>query len=345
MENSYSESYAAAGVDVTAGYESVELIKSHVKRTTIPGVIGSIGGFGGMFELASGEYKNPVLVSGTDGVGTKIKLAFLMDKHDTVGIDCVAMCVNDVACSGAKPLFFLDYIACGKNYPEKIEQIVKGVAEGCVQAGCALVGGETAEHPGLMPKEEYDLAGFTVGIGEKDKLVSGEHLKSGDALIGVASSGVHSNGFSLVRKVFNINEERINVQVAELGKTLGEELLTPTRIYVKPLLTLMDSVRVNAISHITGGGFYENVPRMLNDDTLAVIEKDKCFKKPIFDLIQKEGNISEHDMYNTFNMGTGLVIAVDSDKADEAVRILNSCGEQAAVLGEIKNGEKGVTLL
>ncbi len=345
MENSYSERYAAAGVDVTAGYESVELIKSHVKRTTIPGVIGSIGGFGGMFELASGEYKNPVLVSGTDGVGTKIKLAFLMDKHDTVGIDCVAMCVNDVACSGAKPLFFLDYIACGKNYPEKIEQIVKGVAEGCVQAGCALVGGETAEHPGLMPKEEYDLAGFTVGIGEKDKLVSGEHLKSGDALIGVASSGVHSNGFSLVRKVFNINEERINVQVAELGKTLGEELLTPTRIYVKPLLTLMDSVRVNAISHITGGGFYENVPRMLNDDTLAVIEKDKCFKKPIFDLIQKEGNISEHDMYNTFNMGTGLVIAVDSDKADEAVRILNSCGEQAAVIGEIKNGEKGVTLL
>ena len=345
MENSYSESYAAAGVDVTAGYESVELIKSHVKRTTIPGVIGSIGGFGGMFELASGEYKNPVLVSGTDGVGTKIKLAFLMDKHDTVGIDCVAMCVNDVACSGAKPLFFLDYIACGKNYPEKIEQIVKGVAEGCVQAGCALVGGETAEHPGLMPKEEYDLAGFTVGIGEKDKLVSGEHLKSGDALIGVASSGVHSNGFSLVRKVFNINEERINVQVAELGKTLGEELLTPTRIYVKPLLTLMDSVRVNAISHITGGGFYENVPRMLNDDTLAVIEKDKCFKKPIFDLIQKEGNISEHDMYNTFNMGTGLVIAVDSDKADEAVRILNSCGVQAVVIGEIKNGEKGVTLL
>lgn len=345
MENSYSESYAAAGVDVTAGYESVELIKSHVKRTTIPGVIGSIGGFGGMFELASGEYKNPVLVSGTDGVGTKIKLAFLMDKHDTVGIDCVAMCVNDVACSGAKPLFFLDYIACGKNYPEKIEQIVKGVAEGCVQAGCSLVGGETAEHPGLMPKDEYDLAGFTVGIGEKDKLVSGEHLKAGDALIGVASSGVHSNGFSLVRKVFNINEERINVQVAELGKTLGEELLTPTRIYVKPLLTLMDSVRVNAISHITGGGFYENVPRMLNDDTLAVIEKDKCFKKPIFDLIQKEGNISEHDMYNTFNMGTGLVIAVDSDKADEAVRILNSCGEQAAVIGEIKNGEKGVTLL
>lgn len=345
MQKSFSDSYAAAGVDVTAGYESVELIKSHVKKTNIPGVIGSIGGFGGMFELPFGEYKNPVLVSGTDGVGTKLKLAFLMDKHDTIGIDCVAMCVNDVACSGAKPLFFLDYIACGKNYPEKIEQIVKGVADGCVQSGCALVGGETAEHPGLMPDEEYDLAGFTVGIGEKDRLVSGEHLKAGDALIGVASSGVHSNGFSLVRKVFDIDsEDKINVYVDELGKTLGEELLTPTRIYVKPLLTLMDSVRVNAISHITGGGFYENVPRMLNDNTLAVIEKDKCFKKPIFDLIAKTGSIPERDMYNTFNMGTGLVIAVDSDKADEAVRILNASGEKASVIGEIKAGEKGVEL-
>lgn len=288
MEKSFSDSYAAAGVDVTAGYKSVELIKSHVKRTNIPGVIGGIGGFGGMFELAANEYKNPVLVSGTDGVGTKIKLAFLMDKHDTIGIDCVAMCVNDVACSGAKPLFFLDYIACGKNYPEKIEQIVKGVADGCVQSGCALVGGETAEHPGMMPDEEYDLAGFTVGIGEKDKLVSGEHLKAGDAIIGVASSGIHSNGFSLIRKVFNINSETIAVKYDELGTTLGETLLTPTRIYVKPLLTLMDNVRVNAISHITGGGFYENVPRMLNDNTLAVIEKDKCFKLPIFDLIQKQ---------------------------------------------------------
>lgn len=345
MEKSFSESYAAAGVDVTAGYESVELIKSHVKRTNIPGVIGGIGGFGGMFELAANEYKNPVLVSGTDGVGTKIKLAFLMDKHDTVGIDCVAMCVNDVACSGAKPLFFLDYIACGKNYPEKIEQIVKGVAEGCVQSGCALVGGETAEHPGLMPEHEYDLAGFTVGIGEKDKLVSGEHLKSGDALISVASSGVHSNGFSLVRKVFNINEQTINKKYDELDGTLGEVLLTPTRIYVKPLLALMDSVRVNAISHITGGGFYENVPRMLNDNTLAVIEKDKCFKKPIFDLIQKEGGISEHDMYNTFNMGNGLIIAVDAENADEAVRILNENGEQAAIVGEIRNGDKGVELV
>lgn len=345
MEKSFSDSYAAAGVDVTAGYESVELIKSHVKRTNIPGVIGGIGGFGGMFEIAANEYKNPVLVSGTDGVGTKVKLAFLMDKHDTIGIDCVAMCVNDVACSGAKPLFFLDYIACGKNYPEKIEQIVKGVAEGCVQSGCALVGGETAEHPGLMDPNEYDLAGFTVGIGEKDKLVSGEHLKAGDALIGVASSGVHSNGFSLVRKVFDISEKTIDKKYDELDATLGEVLLTPTRIYVKPLLALMDSVRVNAISHITGGGFYENVPRMLNDDTLAVIEKDKCFKLPIFDLIQKVGGINEHDMYNTFNMGTGLVIAVDGDKADEAVRILNATGEQATIIGEIKNGEKGVDLV
>lgn len=344
MEKSFSDSYAAAGVDVTAGYESVELIKSHVKRTNIPGVIGGIGGFGGMFELASAQYKNPVLVSGTDGVGTKIKLAFLMDKHDTIGIDCVAMCVNDVACSGAKPLFFLDYIACGKNYPEKIEQIVKGVADGCVMSGCALVGGETAEHPGMMPNEEYDLAGFTVGIGEKDKLVSGEHLKAGDAIIGVASSGVHSNGFSLVRKVFDINEKTIDVYYDELGAELGETLLTPTRIYVKPLLALMDEVRVNAISHITGGGFYENVPRMLNDNTLAVIEKDKCFKLPIFDLIQKTGNIPERDMYNTFNMGTGLMLCVDSDKADEAVRILNANGEQAAVIGEIKNGQKGVEI-
>lgn len=344
MEKSFSESYAAAGVDVTAGYQSVELIKSHVKRTNIPGVLGGIGGFGGMFQIAANEYKNPVLVSGTDGVGTKLKIAFLMDKHDTIGIDCVAMCVNDVACSGAKPLFFLDYIACGKNYPEKIEQIVKGVAEGCVQAGCALVGGETAEHPGLMPNEEYDLAGFTVGIGDKDKLVSGANLKAGDALIGVASSGVHSNGFSLVRKVFNINEQRISVEVPELGKTLGEELLTPTRIYVKPLLELMDKVNVNAISHITGGGFYENIPRMLNDGVMAYVEKDKCFKKPIFELIQREGNVPERDMYNTFNMGTGLVIAVDNDKADEAVRILQAAGEEATVIGEIRAGEKGVEL-
>ena len=345
MEKSFSESYAAAGVDVTAGYESVELIKSHVKRTNIPGVIGGIGGFGGMFEIAAKEYKNPVLVSGTDGVGTKIKLAMLMDKHDTIGIDCVAMCVNDVACSGAKPLFFLDYIACGKNYPEKIAEIVKGVADGCVQAGCALVGGETAEHPGLMPNEDYDLAGFTVGIGDKDKLVSGDNLKAGDVLIGVASSGIHSNGFSLIRKVFDINEETIKVYYDELGKTLGEELITPTRIYVKPLLALMEKVTVNAISHITGGGVYENVPRMLKEGFTAYIEKDKCFKKPIFDLIQKTGGIPERDMYNTFNMGTGLVIAVDSDKADEAVKILKDAGEDAAVIGEIRAGEMGVELV
>ena len=268
-----------------------------------------------------------------------------MDKHDTIGIDCVAMCVNDVACSGAKPLFFLDYIACGKNYPEKIEQIVKGVAEGCIQSGCALVGGETAEHPGLMPDDDYDLAGFTVGIGDKDKLVSGDNLKVGDVLIGVASSGIHSNGFSLIRKVFDINAETIKVYYDELGKTLGEELITPTRIYVKPLLELMSKVTVNAISHITGGGFYENVPRMLKEGFTAVIEKDKCFKLPIFDLIQKTGNISEHDMYNTFNMGTGLVIAVDKEKADEAVEILNNAGEKAAIIGEIKAGEMGVELL
>lgn len=344
MEKSFSQSYATAGVDVTAGYKSVELIKSHVKRTTIPGVIGGIGGFGGLFQLDLSEYKNPVLISGTDGVGTKLKLAFLLDKHDTIGIDCVAMCVNDVVCGGAKPLFFLDYIACGKNYPEKIEQIVKGVAEGCVQAGCALVGGETAEHPGLMPNEDYDLAGFTVGVCDKDKIITGENLKAGNALIGVASSGVHSNGFSLVRKVFDINEKTIARQIPELSKSLGEELLTPTRIYVKPLLELISKVNVNAVSHITGGGFYENVPRILNDGLTAVIEKDKCFKKPIFDIIMREGNIPERDMYNTFNMGTGLVIAVDNDQADEAVRILNACGEQATIIGEIKDGEKGVEL-
>ena len=344
MEKSFSESYAAAGVDVTAGYESVELIKSHVKKTNIPGVIGSIGGFGGMFEIGAKDYKNPVLVSGTDGVGTKLKLAFLMDKHDTIGVDCVAMCVNDVACSGAKPLFFLDYIACGKNYPEKIAEIVKGVADGCVQAGCALVGGETAEHPGLMPDEEYDLAGFTVGIGEKNKLVSGENLKAGDALIGVASSGVHSNGFSLVRKVFDINEKTILSTYDELDKPLGEELLTPTRIYVKPLLALMDEVRVNAISHITGGGFYENVPRMLNDGFTAVIEKDKCFKKPIFELIEKVGKIPERDMYNTFNMGIGLVLAVAPEDVDTTMEAIKAAGETPYVIGNIEAGEKGVTL-
>ena len=341
---SFSKSYKEAGVDVTAGYKSVELIKSHVARTKIDGVLSQIGGFGGLFQPNLTDIKTPVLVSGTDGVGTKLKLAFLMDKHDTVGIDCVAMCANDVACSGAKPLFFLDYVAVGKNFPEKIEQIVAGVAEGCVQSGCALVGGETAEMPGFYPIDEYDLAGFCVGVADKDKLVDGKSLKAGDVLIGVASSGVHSNGFSLVRKVFNINEDRVNLYVDELGKTLGEELLTPTRIYVKALNALMADVKVNAISHITGGGFYENIPRMLNDDVKAVIEKSKLFNKPIFDLIAREGNIPERDMFNTFNMGTGLVIAVDNDKADEAVRLLTASGEQAAVIGEVQAGEKSVEL-
>mgnify|MGYP000755591236 FL=1 len=340
---SFSKSYKDAGVDVTAGYKSVELIKSHVERTKIPGVMSAIGGFGGMFAPDMTGIANPVLVSGTDGVGTKLKVAFLMDKHDTVGIDCVAMCVNDVACSGAKPLFFLDYVAVGKNIPEKVEQIVKGVAEGCVQAGCALVGGETAEMPGFYPVDEYDLAGFCVGMGDRDKLVDGKNLRAGDALIGVESSGLHSNGFSLVRKVFRISEERLNLHMNDLGKTLGEELLTPTKIYVKPLLELMSKVDVHAISHITGGGFYENIPRMIEGDLTAVIEKSKVPVKPIFKIIQNEG-IPERDMFNTFNMGIGLCIAVAPDKADEAVRILESCGEKAHIIGEMKQGEKGIEL-
>ncbi len=340
---SFSKSYKDAGVDVTAGYKSVELIKSHVERTKIPGVMSAIGGFGGMFAPDMTGIANPVLVSGTDGVGTKLKIAFLMDKHDTVGIDCVAMCVNDVACSGAKPLFFLDYVAVGKNIPEKVEQIVKGVAEGCVQAGCALVGGETAEMPGFYPVDEYDLAGFCVGMGDRDKLVDGKNLRAGDALIGVESSGLHSNGFSLVRKVFRISEERLNLHMNDLGKTLGEELLTPTKIYVKPLLELMSKVDVHAISHITGGGFYENIPRMIEGDLTAVIEKSKVPVKPIFKIIQNEG-IPERDMFNTFNMGIGLCIAVAPDKADEAVRILESCGEKAHIIGEMKQGEKGIEI-
>lgn len=340
---SFSKSYKDAGVDVTAGYKSVELIKSHVERTRIPGVMSAIGGFGGMFAPDMTGIANPVLVSGTDGVGTKLKIAFLMDKHDTVGIDCVAMCVNDVACSGAKPLFFLDYVAVGKNIPEKVEQIVKGVAEGCVQAGCALVGGETAEMPGFYPVDEYDLAGFCVGMGDRDKLVDGKNLRAGDVLIGVESSGLHSNGFSLVRKVFRISEERLKLHMNDLGKTLGEELLTPTKIYVKPLLELMSKVDVHAISHITGGGFYENIPRMIEGDLTAVIEKSKVPVKPIFKIIQNEG-IPERDMFNTFNMGIGLCIAVAPDKADEAVRILESCGEKAHIIGEMKQGEKGIEI-
>ena len=343
MMDSYSDSYREAGVDVTAGYKAVELMKRHVARTQTPGVLSGIGGFGGLFQPDLTGVKEPVLVSGTDGVGTKLKLAFMMDKHDTVGIDCVAMCANDVACAGAKPLFFLDYVAVGKNVPERVAQIVSGVAEGCVQAGCALIGGETAEMPGFYPKEEYDLAGFCVGMADKAKLLDGNAVKAGDALIGVASSGVHSNGFSLVRKVFNITPERLELYMYEFGKTLGEELLTPTRIYVKPLLALMEQVNVHGVSHITGGGFYENIPRMLPEGLRAVIEKAKVPVRPIFKVIQSEG-ISEHDMYNTFNMGIGLCIAVGPEQADETVRILCENGEEACILGEVREGEKGIEL-
>ena len=343
MDNSYSDSYREAGVDVTAGYKAVELMKKHVARTQTPGVVSGIGGFGGLFQPDLTGMKEPVLVSGTDGVGTKLKLAFMMDKHDTVGIDCVAMCANDVACAGAKPLFFLDYVAVGKNVPERVAQIVAGVAEGCVQAGCALIGGETAEMPGFYPKEEYDLAGFCVGMADKAKLIDGAQMKAGDALISVSSSGVHSNGFSLVRKVFNITPERLNLYMYEFGKTLGEELLTPTRIYVKSLLALMEQVEVHGVSHITGGGFYENIPRMLPDYLRAAIEKAKVPVRPIFKVIQSEG-ISEHDMYNTFNMGVGLCVAVAADQADEAVRILKENGEEACILGEVREGEKGIDL-
>ena len=343
MDNSYSDSYREAGVDVTAGYKAVELMKKHVARTQTPGVVSGIGGFGGLFQPDLTGMKEPVLVSGTDGVGTKLKLAFMMDKHDTVGIDCVAMCANDVACAGAKPLFFLDYVAVGKNVPERVAQIVAGVAEGCVQAGCALIGGETAEMPGFYPKEEYDLAGFCVGMANKAKLIDGAQMKAGDALIGVSSSGVHSNGFSLVRKVFNITPERLNLYMYEFGKTLGEELLTPTRIYVKSLLALMEQVEGHGVSHITGGGFYENIPRMLPDYLRAAIEKAKVPVRPIFKVIQSEG-ISEHDMYNTFNMGVGLCVAVAADQADEAVRILKENGEEACILGEVREGEKGIDL-
>ena len=343
--NSFSDSYKAAGVDVTAGYKAVELMKKHVARTQTAGVLSGIGGFGGLFQPDLAGIKEPVLVSGTDGVGTKLKIAFLLDKHDTVGIDCVAMCANDVACSGAKPLFFLDYIAVGKNVPERVAAVVSGVAEGCVQAGCALIGGETAEMPGFYPVDEYDLAGFCVGMADKSSLVDGESLAPGDALIAVASSGVHSNGFSLVRKVFDVNEENLARHYDELGHTLGEELLTPTKIYVKALGALMSKIDVHAISHITGGGFYENIPRMLSGNCCAVIEQDKVRVLPIFDLLQKVGGISGHDMFNTFNMGAGLCIAVAPDKADEAVRILNEAGESAYVMGEIKAGERGVELV
>ncbi len=339
---SFSESYKAAGVDVTAGYKSVELMKKHIAKTNIDGVISGIGGFGGCFMPNLSGMEEPVLVSGTDGVGTKLKLAFLLDKHDTIGIDCVAMCVNDVVCGGAKPLFFLDYMALGKNVPEKVAEIVSGVAEGCVQAGCALVGGETAEMPGFYPVDEYDLAGFSVGIVDKKKIIDGEGLEAGDVLIGLPSSGVHSNGFSLVRKVFNINEETVKKTYPELDKPLGETLLTPTKIYVKPLLALIEKCNVKAVSHITGGGFYENIPRMLKDGMSAKINKSAVPVLPIFNVIQKEGNISEHDMFNTFNMGVGMVIAIDKNQVDTALSVLTQAGEKAFVLGEVVEGDKEV---
>ncbi|MEE0930013.1 MAG: phosphoribosylformylglycinamidine cyclo-ligase [Acutalibacteraceae bacterium] len=339
---SFSESYKEAGVDVTAGYKSVELMKKHIAKTTTEGVISGIGGFGGLFEPNLSGMEEPVLVSGTDGVGTKLKLAFLLDKHDTIGIDCVAMCVNDVVCGGAKPLFFLDYMALGKNEPEKVAEIVSGVAEGCVQAGCALVGGETAEMPGFYPVDEYDLAGFSVGIVDKKKIIDGLQLAEGDVLIGLASSGVHSNGFSLVRKVFDINETTINKTYDELDKPLGETLLTPTKIYVKPLLALIEKCNVKAVSHITGGGFYENIPRMLKDGMSAKITKSAIPVLPIFNIIQREGNISEHDMYNTFNMGVGMVIAIDKNDVDTALQTLENAGEKAFVLGEVVAGDKEV---
>lgn len=341
---SYSDSYKAAGVDVTAGYRAVELMKAHVARTMTSGVMSGIGGFGGLFELDTTGINKPVLVSGTDGVGTKIKIAFLLDKHDTVGIDCVAMCVNDIICCGAKPLFFLDYIAIGKNYPEKVAQIVSGVAEGCVQSGCALVGGETAEHPGLMPEDEYDLAGFSVGIVDKDKILNPDTQKAGDVMIAIKSSGVHSNGFSLVRKVFDISEKTVGKYYDELGGTLGETLLTPTRIYVKPVLALLDSVKVKSISHITGGGFYENIPRSLPKNLSAHIRKSDVQILPIFDLIAKAGNVPEHDMFNTYNMGVGMTVVVDKTEADKAVEVLKANGEEAYILGELVESDKGVII-
>ena len=338
--------YKHAGVDIEAGYKSVELMKEHVKKTLRPEVLTGLGGFSGAFSMERfKQMEKPTLVSGTDGVGTKLKLAFLMDKHDTIGIDCVAMCVNDIACAGGEPLFFLDYIACGKNYPEKIADIVKGVAEGCLQSDAALIGGETAEHPGLMPEEEYDLAGFAVGIVDEKDMITGQDLKAGDVLIGVASSGAHSNGFSLVRKIFEMTKESLDTYYDELGKTLGEALLTPTRIYVKAMKSMKDAgVKVKACSHITGGGFYENIPRMLKDDTVAVIEKNSYPIPPIFTLMAKKGNVDEQMMYNTYNMGLGLVIAVDPAQADAAIAAIEAAGEKAYRVGSIEAGEKGVIL-
>jgi len=347
MKNSHSESYAAAGVDVTAGYASVELIKPLVQSTRIPGVLGSLGGFGGMFAPDLSGMKKPVLVSGTDGVGTKLRLAQLMGRHDTVGIDCVAMCVNDIICGGASPLFFLDYIACGKNEPERIARIVSGVAEGCRQAECALVGGETAEHPGVMPPEEYDLAGFSVGIVDEEKIIDGRQLSAGDCLIGLGSTGVHSNGFSLVRKVFDVERADLNAPVEALGgRSLGETLLTPTRIYVKAVKALLRAgIELHAVSHITGGGFYENVPRMMAGGLTAQISLGSFPVPPIFSLIQKRGNIPERDMYNTFNMGLGMLLAVSGEQKDKALDVLKGAGEAAYAVGSVVSGGAGVELV
>ena len=338
--------YKNAGVDIEAGYESVELMKKYVKGTMRPEVLGGLGGFSGAFSMeAIKGMEEPVLLSGTDGCGTKVKLAFLLDKHDTIGIDCVAMCVNDVACAGGEPLFFLDYIACGKNYPEKIATIVSGVAEGCRQSGCALIGGETAEHPGLMPEEEYDLAGFTVGVVDKKDIITGEDLKAGDVLIGMASTGVHSNGFSLVRKIFKMDKETLNTYHEELGKTLGEALLAPTRIYVKALKNVKEAgVRVKACSHITGGGFYENVPRMLPEGKHALIRKDSYEVPAIFKMMAREGQVEEHMMYNTYNLGIGMIVAVDPADVEKTMEAMRAAGDTPYVIGEIKDGEKGVTL-
>ena len=342
-EKNMAIEYKSAGVDVEAGYEAVKRMKEHVQRTMNERVVTDLGGVGGLFALAGINMEEPVLVSGTDGVGTKVKLAFLMDKHDTVGIDAVAMCVNDVICCGATPLFFLDYIACGKNYPEKIAQIVKGVAEGCVQSHSALIGGETAEHPGLMPEDEYDIAGFSVGIVDKKKVIDGSTVKAGDALIGIGSSGVHSNGFSLIRKVFGLNEEGAAERLAqyheELGMTLGEALITPTRIYVKAIEALQKEVTIKAISHITGGGFYENIPRMLPKYTKAVIQNGSWDMPPIFGLVQKCGEVSDYGMFNTFNMGIGMLVAVDASEADKAVKALREAGEKAFCIGQIEASE------
>ena len=347
MKNSHSESYAAAGVDVTAGYESVERIKPMVESTYIPGVMGTLGGFGGMFAPDVAGMKKPVLVSGTDGVGTKLRLAQLMNKHDTIGIDCVAMCVNDIICGGAAPLFFLDYIACGKNDPARIAEIVTGITEGCRQSECALVGGETAEHPGLMPDDDYDVAGFSVGIVDEEKIIDGKRLAQGDTLIGLASTGVHSNGFSLVRKVLDVEHADLTSPVEQLGgKSLGEALLTPTRIYVKAIKALLKAgIDIHAVSHITGGGFYENVPRMMTDGLTARIRLDSFPKLPIFQLIQDKGNIPQRDMYNTFNMGIGMILALPAGQAQQALSVLADAGESAYAIGEVVAGADGVELV